>query len=171
MLNEPEALLPNWPRYSTLPFPPYRFVPGLNPHPRNHPAGHSCGKVEERLGTWDASGWRVLTPYLYGIDLYNYSYWWECHETLEGLWISAGRHTPHARFVQGVIQIAAANLHWHKGNRLPARSLAQKGSDRLESAAGAAATYMGIGIGTFTAAVRAYFDGRRATPVLITLDY
>ncbi len=170
MFNEPEPVGPDWPRYSTLAFPGYRFIPGLNPHPRNHAEGHSYGKVEERPGVWEASGWRLLTPYLYGIDLYNYCYWWECHETLEGLWISAGRHTPHARFVQGVIQVAAANLHWHKGNRFAARSLAQKGLVRIESAAGTAETYMGIGIDTFTADVRAYFDGRRGTPVLIKLD-
>src|SRR2546422_4985790 len=29
---------------------------------------------------WD-SEW-----YLYGIDLYNYGHWWECHEVFEGLW-------------------------------------------------------------------------------------
>ena len=169
MLSEPIPVRPDWLRYSTLGFPAYRFVPGLNPHPRNHPEGHSFGKVEERPGTWEAGAWRVLTPYLYGIDLYNYCYWWECHEVLEGLWISAGRHTPHAQFVQGVIQVAAANLHWHKGNRLSARSQAKKGMERIESAAGTAETYMGIGIETFVTDVRAYFDEKLTTPILITL--
>lgn len=170
MLNEPEPPRRDWPRYSTLPFPSYRFVPGLNPHPRKHQQGHSYGTAEAKPRDWEASGWRVLTPYLYGIDLYNYCYWWECHETLEGLWISAGRYAPHAQFVQGLIQVAAANLHWHKGNRQPARSLAKKGTERIEAAAGKEETYMGIGVETFTADVRAYFNGQLRTPVLITLD-
>jgi len=170
VLIEPEPPCPNWPRYSTVAFPRYRFVPGLNPHPRNHPEGHSYGQSEEKPAAWNAASWRTLALYLYGIDLYNYSYWWECHETLEGLWISAGRQTPHAQFVQGVIQVAAANLHWYRGNRVPARSLADKGTKRIESAAGRAETYMGIKIATFTTDVRAYFGGRLKTPVLIKLD-
>lgn len=170
MLREPQPSDLKWPRYSNLPFPPYRFVPGVNPHPLNHPEGHSYRKTATELLSWDAGAWRTLTPYLYGIDLFNYAYWWECHETLEGLWISAGKNTPHARFVQGLIQVAGANLHWHRGKRLPAHSLAEKGIVRIESGAGRARSYMGIRVAPFVADVRAYFHGSSKTPALIRLE-
>lgn len=120
---------------------------------------------------WEADAWRTLTLYLYGIDLYNFSYWWECHEALEGLWLGAGRHTPHARFVQGLIQVSAANLQMHRSHRLAARSLAEKGILRLESGAGRSQIYMGICVATFVAAVRAYFFGRREAAPLIRLEF
>jgi hypothetical protein len=170
MLREPLSPQPNWPRYSHLPFPPYRFVPGLNPHPINHPDGHSYRKIEKPLPAWHASAWRTLAPYLYGIDLYNYAYWWECHESLEGLWVTAGKHTPHARFVQGLIQVAGANLQWHRGKSLPARSLAKKGIGWIEFGAGSAEVYMGIPITPFIGNVRAYFQGQREIPALIPLE-
>jgi len=31
-------------RYSSQDFPPYRYVPGLHPHPTNSPEGHSYGE-------------------------------------------------------------------------------------------------------------------------------
>lgn len=171
MPREPLPSQPDWPRYSNRAFPPYRFVPGLNPHPRNHPKGHSYGRGEIQPAPWEPGAWRTLTPYLYGIDLYNFSYWWECHETLEGLWVGAGKHTPHARFVQGLIQVAAANLQMHRGHRPAARSLAEKGIFGLESGAGGVRTYMGIRVQPFVADVRAYFVGERRTPALIRLEF
>ena len=40
-------------RYSSPDFPPYRYVPGLHPHPTNSPEGHSYGEEDEehRNGT------------------------------------------------------------------------------------------------------------------------
>ena len=55
--------------------------------------------------------------YLYGIDLYNYAYWWECHEVLERLWHAAGRKTEQANFFRALIQLAAANLKHFLGDR------------------------------------------------------
>ena len=108
-------------------------------------------------------------PYLYGIDLYNYAYWWECHETLEGLWISGGRSTRHAQFVQGLIQVAAANLHWHRKNLVSARSLAIKGTGRLQSAAAGVPVYMGIRVSQFVGELEKFFEAQAERPVLIEL--
>lgn len=172
MLEEPQPPCPDFPRYSALEFPPYRFLPGLNPHPRNHPEGHSYGKPEENPGPWTVNEWRRLTPYLFGVDLYNYAYWWESHEKFESLWISAGRSTPRAQFLQGMIQIAGANLHWHRGNKTSARNMAEKGVVRLRrSAPQGENTYMGVRVARFTMDVRAYFDGRRKAPALIRLEF
>ena len=41
-----------------------------------------------------------MGDYLYAIDLYNYAYWWECHEVLEGLW-RAGQTTEARKFFPG----------------------------------------------------------------------
>ena len=48
--------------------------------------------------------------FLYGIDLFNDGYWWECHEAMEGLWHVAGRGSPAGHTLQAVIQCAAAHL-------------------------------------------------------------
>ena len=48
--------------------------------------------------------------FLYGIDLFNAGYWWECHEAMEGLWHVAGRGSPAGHTLQAVIQCAAAHL-------------------------------------------------------------
>ena len=45
-LVEPAPPDPAWPRASTRPFPPYRFVAGLNAHPRRDPKGHAYGQPE-----------------------------------------------------------------------------------------------------------------------------
>lgn len=59
--------------------------------------------------------------YLYGIDLYNGTYWWEAHEVFEGFWHAYGRSTPAGNFFQALIQCAAANLKRELGmNRPPA---------------------------------------------------
>ena len=91
-------------RYSSLPFPSYRFVPGRAPHPTRDPDGHSFGKQPEPLPTFQAGEWRSCIPYLYGIDLFNHEYWWEAHESLEAVWVAAGRDTQTRRMAQTGIE-------------------------------------------------------------------
>src|SRR5262245_4231065 len=89
-MTEPDAPDPAWPRYSATPFPRYRFVPGRSPHPRRDPKGHAYGTAEPKPPPPDPAKWRDNDLYLHGIDLYNFAYWWECHEALEALWHAAG---------------------------------------------------------------------------------
>jgi len=107
---QPEAPNSSWPRYSKTEFPPYRFVPGRSPHPRRDPTGHSFGVPEPKPPAPDPAKWKENDLYLHGIDLYNFAFWWECHEALEALWHAAGHTTPTGQFLQGVIQVSAANL-------------------------------------------------------------
>ncbi len=100
-------------RYSTRVFPAYRFVPGLNPHPTEDPRGHSYGKASEEIRIFDPKDWPTNEPYLYGVDLYNYAYWWESHEVWEGLWGAVPKNDMRSHFMQGLIQISAAFLKWH----------------------------------------------------------
>jgi hypothetical protein len=90
--------------------PVYRHMPGFTPHPTRDPDGHSYGQPEPVLPDLNHSDWRECEHYLYGIDLFNEGYWWECHEVLEGLWHAAGIGTPAAHVLQAVIQCAAAHL-------------------------------------------------------------
>ena len=156
----------SWPRYSSRPFPPYTHVPGTTPHPRRDPQGHSHGLPEPHLPPWAPADWRANAEYLYGIDCHNFARWWECHEALEALWHAAGRTTPPAQFLQGIIQVAAGNLQRFLGHDATGRGLAEKGLERMK---GVPNLFMGVDIAAFDRDVRAYFDERRDSPALIRL--
>jgi len=156
-------------RYSGQAFPPYRFVPGLLPHPRRDPKGHSFGQPEPVADPVAPEAWRECEPYLYAIDLYNYAYWWECHEQLEALWHAVGHDTHQGQFLQGLVQIAAANLRRFMDPADPEAgcSLATKGLERLGICTG---VFMGIDVPLFCSETRAYFEGTRSLPALIALS-
>ena len=140
---EPQPPDPTWPRYSTRPFPSYRFLPGNNPHPRRNPLGHSYGQPDPKLLAFPREHWQRSEDYLYGIDLYNYAYWWECHEIFEGLWHAVGHHTEQGNFFQALIQFAAANLKRFTGNHRAAGNLVNNGIVRLQKIP---TRYMGIDV-------------------------
>jgi uncharacterized protein len=168
-LVEPAPPDPSWPRYSERPFPPYRFVPGLNPHPRRHPQGHAFGTPEVPPPSVPPDRWRDNAVYLQGIDLYNFAYWWECHEALEGLWHLTGHQGTEAQFLQGIIQVAAANLKRHVGSLTGARRLGREAVERLASVG--KRSYMGLELGPFIRAVNDYhIDEDRTSIPLIRLD-
>lgn len=136
---------PGVPRYTQHPFPPYRYLPlraGASlPHPRNDPAGHSYDREEDYLPHFTPGDWSSCEPYLYGIDLFNHSYWWEAHEALETVWHAAGTATLCGRFVQGLIQLAGAQLKRFIGESRGAQSLTAAALTRL---APAGEFYLGI---------------------------
>jgi len=142
-VTEPEPPDPHWPRYSTRPFPSYRFVPGRTPHPRRDPTGHSYGLPEPKPAPFPADQWHASGDYLYGIDLYNFAYWWECHEVFEGLWHAVGHDSEQGNFFQALIQLAAANLKSFLGNRVAAHNLLRSGIIRLQKVL---PSYMGIDV-------------------------
>ena len=45
-----------------------------------------------------------------GLDLFNFGYYWEAHETWEQIWHAAGRSGPLADFIKGLIKLAAAGV-------------------------------------------------------------
>lgn len=165
-MTGPQPPDPHWPRYSTRPFPSYRFVPGKSPHPRRDPKGHSYGQPEPRPAAIPPDDWQKSEEYLYGIDLYNFGYWWECHEIFEGLWHAAGHKTEQGNFFQALIQVAAANLKTCSGETGPAGNLARNGLVRLHKIP---PRYMGVTVEVFAQDMRRYFDGTRDQPALIAL--
>lgn len=64
-----------------------------------------------------------------GIRQFNSHDWFECHETLELLWIKEyGELRP---LYQGLIQLAIAQLHWSNGNFNGAVALLEGGMEYL----------------------------------------
>jgi uncharacterized protein len=64
-----------------------------------------------------------------GVALFNEGAYWEAHEAWEELWLRA---TPELRrFVQGLIQLAAAWHHVGRGNRRGAERLFRSGLEKL----------------------------------------
>jgi predicted metal-dependent hydrolase len=60
---------------------------------------------------------------------FNRGDWFECHETLEDLWV--GSEGEIRDFYQGVLQIAVALHHWRGGNYRGALLLLTSGADKL----------------------------------------
>lgn len=150
---EPVFNKPDLPRYSKRPFPPYRYLLSLdsNPHPRTDPAGHSYHDEEDYLPHFSPGDWSRCEPYLYGIDLFNHGYWWEAHEALETVWLAAGqKSTACGVFVQGLIQLAGAQLKRFIAEPRGAQSLTRAGIAKLSLVEG---VYLGIAIESFIAEV------------------
>lgn len=105
------------PRYTQTEFPSYQFIPGENPHPTENPLGHSYGKKEPEIKFFIADNWSKNEKYLFGIDLYNYGYWWESHEAWESLWRIAPQGHISRDYLQGLIKISGAFLKWHSKNK------------------------------------------------------
>lgn len=163
------------PRFGNHALPSYRHVPGLTPHPVTHPDGHSHGVVEVPLDPDSLelpSDWQSCASYLDGIDLFNRAYLWEAHEAWEAVWLAAGAETVVGRFLQGLIQAAAAMLKRHVGMPRGARNLLAKSARNLTPATewlGAAGEerFMGIRLDEWQEALECYLeDGTSAYPFL-----
>ena len=71
---------------------------------------------------------------LKGIREFNSREWFECHETVEDLWI--GESGEVRDFYQGIIQIAVAIHHWRNENFGGAVSLLKGGAGYLRKVSG-----------------------------------
>lgn len=70
---------------------------------------------------------------LQGIREFNRREWFQCHETVEDLWI--GSEGELRNFYQGIIQLAIALHHWRNGNYGGAVSLLKGGAGYLRCVA------------------------------------
>ena len=66
---------------------------------------------------------------LLAIGEFNRGAWFDCHETLEDLWV--GEEGEIRNFYQGVLQVAVALHHWRGGNFKGAVSLMESGTKYL----------------------------------------
>jgi predicted metal-dependent hydrolase len=70
-----------------------------------------------------------MDAYLEGIRLFNEGEYWHAHEQWEACWLTTTE--PEATFYKGVIQAAAALVHWKKGNRRGLRRNWEKSRPKL----------------------------------------
>lgn len=123
------------PRYCPArPLPPYSYVPGQSPHPLSDPGGHSFGRHDPPAAALDEATWRRNETWLYAVDLFNHSYYWEAHEAWEALWHAAGRKGPTANFLKGLIKLAAAGVKAREGRPAGVRQHALRAAELLASA-------------------------------------
>lgn len=150
--KQPKPFAPNWHKYCPqIPFPPYRHLPGVTPHPIRDPLGHSYGIEEVDENPLPPEMWQQNEAYLYGVDLYNFSYWWEAHEAWEGLWHQA--EDTYRLFLQGLIQVSASLIKYHMRMLRPLRTLSIAGRDKLQQVVvecgDASTNYIGINLSKF----------------------
>ena len=81
----------------------------------------------------DEESWSDCKAYLFAIDLFNHGYYWEAHEELEALWLGVGRDSPAGRFIQGIIQAAAALLKLEAAKLESAKRLLVAASEKLRA--------------------------------------
>ena len=142
---EPQFIEKNISRYTDRPLPAYRHLPFINAHPFLDKDGHSYGEKLSPVDSFSTENWQDCDEYLYSIDLFNYGYWWEAYERLKHISLGAGRESETGRFVQGVLQIAAALLKHFMREETGAATLAELGAENLQ---GVADTYLGINVTT-----------------------
>ncbi|MCG3131776.1 MAG: hypothetical protein FLDDKLPJ_02581 [Phycisphaerae bacterium] len=159
----PPAPRPAFPRYCGRPFPRYRFIPGVHPHPTASPLGHSYhprGSPALEVAPCNPDGWKRCEDYLYGADLYNHGYWWEAHEAWEGIWQVSDKAGVLGRFLQGLIQTAACHLKILKAHHRGFEQLRATSVGHLEFVLGRVpeAAYLGVPLAAFLEEVRSYFS-------------
>jgi hypothetical protein len=150
--------------------PPYRYVPGIHPHPVRDPRGHSYASSPQstEAETWDPAEWRTLPDWLWGVDLFNAFYFWEAHEAWERLWIAQPRQSAPALVLQGLIQLAAALLKIRSGALASAERLSQAGLEKLTRAATIRRALLGLNLDRTISDFRSYLrplSQRIAPPV------
>lgn len=69
----------------------------------------------------------------YGIDLFNWGYYWEAHEAWEELWQNADKRSAEGLALRGLIQVAAACLKARQGNQRGVDILRRRAQETLES--------------------------------------
>jgi hypothetical protein len=140
-------------RYQPLrALPEHAYVPGGNAHRPDTAASPTPSYLPDER-------WRDNTEYLWGIDLYNHSFFWEAHEAWEGLWRAAERDAMQRRFLQGLIQCAAACLKAAMGDADACRRLTARGLTRLERVgADRGGRYMGLDVRRFVVEFRSFTE-------------
>lgn len=83
--------------------------------------------------------------YLEGIRLFNEGQFWHAHEQWESCWLAAAE--PDATFYKGIIQAAAALVHWQRGNPRGLQRNWQKSRRKLETLT---SPYMGLDLHEFS---------------------
>ncbi len=159
--NQPIPFDTNYHRYCPdRDFPPYRYIPGFSPHPITDPQGHSYRKKNDQFPTITCQNnspgnWRKNRQYLYGVDLFNFSYWWEAHEAWEHDWNRT--KGDQKIFLQGLIQICAAMIKQHVCQWRGTTNLSNRGCAKLAQIQSNFPVYMGLDLNHFLYQLDVFF--------------
>lgn len=86
---------------------------------------------------------------LKGIEEFNQGLFFECHETLEEIWLE--EHGKDREFYQGIIQIAAGYFKWEQGVLIGAIKLWRAGLEKLSAYP---PIHLGVNLGSFIHGVK-----------------
>ena len=87
--------------------------------------------------------------FLKGIEQFNRGEFFECHETLEEIWLE--EHGEDRQLYQGIIQIAAGYFKWEQGVLIGAIKLWRSGLEKIENYG---PVHLAVALGTFAEGVR-----------------
>ena len=149
-------------RLPSVPMPAYRYVPGLQPHPFRHEAGHGHLVGQEwPAPLWCADGgWESQGPWLHGLDLFDHRFFWESHECWEQLWLAIDRDHIDRQLVQGMIQAAAFVIKQHTGRARAAENLLARSLARLAAVRSARGDQVaGVHLPSFMSGLVAFRQG------------
>lgn len=135
-------LQPAWP------LPPYRYIPGVLPHPFRDPDGHDhLASVPLPSVAWTpGQAWSTNVHHRYALDLFDHRFYWESHEVWEAVWLALPKPSPERQTIQALIQVAAGTLKQHMGNPRATRRLLGRARERLEGARGHGPVVCGVDI-------------------------
>lgn len=144
-------------------------MPGQTPHPTRTPEGHSYvpgSPCDSNLPDLNKTNPLTCHQFLFGIDLFNDCFWWECHEAMEGLWHMAGRGSPAGHTLQAIIQCSVAHLKVLQGNTRGARLLFAHAEEHVSRAEG---FDLGLDLIGMLAETGAYIVGDSQKPAFLFL--
>ncbi len=150
--ENPAPHVPDRPaRWTNRDLPPYAHHPGRTPHPHLSPQGHSHGRPAFAAKLRSPQHWQEDEAWLFGVDLWNAGYFWEAHEAWESAWTVRRREGEQARFLQALIQAAAAHVKVNVAQPEGARGLWERARTALEPLArgGGSVLYMGLDVEQF----------------------
>ncbi len=141
-------------------FPAYAYLPGRQPHPVRDPGGHSY-QAEPHVAPVELA--LTSENFYWGIDLFNYGYYWEAHEAWEGLWQVAS--SPRYRlFFKGMILLAATGVKIREGKQAAATRHATRAAKVLRLAAAGSDRDFALAVGMPLAALARRAEVTAATP-------
>lgn len=99
------------------PLPDYTFTTGCGlPHPYRDPRGHSHARKNRTPKPLEAPRWAENRPFLMAVDYFNFGYYWESHDGWDRLGRVAVPESLVARFLRGLVKMAAAGLKVREGS-------------------------------------------------------
>lgn len=155
-------------RHTNFAFPAYRFVPGFSEHPAKNPEAKHVPDLPDTKDRFSVQNWQKSLRYLYAIDLFNNSYYWEVHEVLEKLWLESGKDSDEGVFLKGLIQIAIALLKKIEGNKNGHKRLNEKAIPRICSQSN---IYLGVDVDCFIKKYSLFVDDKKTSYPIIRLQF